>query len=202
LQDAITLTQQLAYYKEYRSKLAAVASQARAHAILSDALYAVSAGTGDFIQNYYKNASLSRRYDVDRYCDLLVGIFSGFVDELYELGARRVGVTSLPPLGCLPASIRLYRGRGRAGCVPRLNRDAETFNRKLNATVGALKKRHADLKLAIFDIYKPLRDLAEAPAAQGTHLCSSSAGPLHAVMLCQRSSRGRCGKIIITSMHV
>lgn len=87
--------------------------------------------------------------------------------ELYKLGARRIGVTSMPPLGCLPAAIRLY-GKGRSGCVPRLNRDAETFNTKLNTTVRALKKRHADLKLAIFDIYKPLRDLAEAPSAQGT----------------------------------
>lgn len=80
MQDAITLTQQLKYYKEYRSKLAAVAGRAKARAILSDALYVVSTGTGDFIQNYYHNASLSRRYDVDSYCDLLVGIFSDFAD--------------------------------------------------------------------------------------------------------------------------
>ncbi|KAJ1258029.1 hypothetical protein BS78_10G042500 [Paspalum vaginatum] len=164
--DAITLTQQLRYYKEYRSKLAAVAGRARARAILSDALYVVSTGTGDFLQNYYHNASLSRRYNVDHYCDLLVGIFSGFASELYKLGARRIGVTSMPPLGCFPASIMLY-GKGRNACVPRLNRDAETFNRKLNATVRSLKARHAGLKLAIFDIYAPLRKLAEAPAAQG-----------------------------------
>lgn len=90
------------------------------------------------------------------------------VQELYRLGARRIGVTSMPPLGCLPASIRLY-GKGGSGCVRRLNGDAETFNRKLNATVEALAKRHADLRIAIFDIYTPLRDLSEAPAAQGPY---------------------------------
>ncbi|KAL5224835.1 hypothetical protein ABZP36_011474 [Zizania latifolia] len=74
----------------------------------------------------------------------------------------------MPPLGCLPASIRLYGKGGRSGgCVARLNGDAETFNRKLNATVEALARRHADLKIAIFDIYTPLRDLSEAPATQG-----------------------------------
>ncbi|KAF7093569.1 hypothetical protein CFC21_095975 [Triticum aestivum] len=78
--DAITLSQQLKYYKEYRSKLAAVAGRRQARTILAEALYVVSTGTGDFIQNYYHNASLSARYDVDRYCDLLVGIFSGFAD--------------------------------------------------------------------------------------------------------------------------
>lgn len=80
MQDAITLTQQLEYYKDYQSKLAAVAGRAKARAILADALYVVSTGTGDFLQNYYHNASLSRRYSVDQYCDLLVGIFSGFAN--------------------------------------------------------------------------------------------------------------------------
>lgn len=72
------MTQQLRYYREYQSKLAAVAGRSKARSILSDALYVVSTGTGDFLQNYYHNASLSARYNVDRYCDLLVGIFSGF----------------------------------------------------------------------------------------------------------------------------
>jgi hypothetical protein len=78
LQDAITLTQQLKYYKEYQSKLAAVAGRAKARSILTGAMYVVSTGTGDFLQNYYHNASLSRRYNVDQYCDHLVGIFSNF----------------------------------------------------------------------------------------------------------------------------
>jgi phospholipase/lecithinase/hemolysin len=88
------------------------------------------------------------------------------MQELYKLGARRIGVTSMPPLGCLPAAIRLY-GKGRSGCVRRLNGDAETFNRKLNATVDALVKRHDGLRVAVFDIYTPLRELSERPAAQG-----------------------------------
>lgn len=90
------------------------------------------------------------------------------MQELYRLGARRIGVTTMPPLGCLPATIRLYgKGRSGSGCLPRLNGDAETFNRKLNATVGALVRRHAGLKVAVFDVYTPLRDLSERPAAQG-----------------------------------
>ncbi|OEL34351.1 GDSL esterase/lipase APG [Dichanthelium oligosanthes] len=190
--DAITLTQQLKCYREYQSKLAAVAGRDKARSILSDALYVVSTGTGDFLQNYYNNASLSRRYDVDRYCDLLVGIFSDFASELYKLGARRIGVTSMPPLGCLPASIRLY-GEGHGVCVARLNRDAETFNGKLNATVKALKGRHADLKIAIFDIYTPLRKLAEAPAEQdATGTCCRTGTAKTRVYLCNPTMAGTC----------
>uniref|UniRef100_A0A0A9EMS3 Uncharacterized protein n=1 Tax=Arundo donax TaxID=35708 RepID=A0A0A9EMS3_ARUDO len=196
--DAITLTQQLEYYKEYQSKLAAVAGRAKARSIISDALYVISTGTGDFLQNYYHNASLSARYDVDRYCDLLVGIFSNFTNELYKLGARRIGVTSMPPLGCLPASIRLY-GKGSSACVPRLNRDAETFNGRLNATVKALKKRHADLKIAIFDIYTPLRRLAEAPTKQGfseaRKTCCRTGTAKTRVYLCNPTTAGMCRNV-------
>ena len=74
------MSQQLEYYKEYQSKLAAVAGRRGARSILTDALYVLSTGTGDFLQNYYHNASLTARYDVNRYCDHLVGIFSGFTD--------------------------------------------------------------------------------------------------------------------------
>lgn len=74
------MTQQLKYYKEYQSKLAALIGQKNATAILSDALYIVSTGTGDFIQNYYHNTSLSSRYNVNSYCDLLISIFSGFAN--------------------------------------------------------------------------------------------------------------------------
>ncbi|RLN11691.1 GDSL esterase/lipase APG-like [Panicum miliaceum] len=193
--DAITLTQQLEYYKEYQSKLAAVAGRATARSILSGALYVVSTGTGDFLQNYYHNASLSRRYDVGRYCDLLVGIFSGFAEKLYKLGARRIGVTSMPPLGCFPASIRLY-GEGRGACVARLNRDAETFNGKLNATIQALKGRHADLKIAVLDIYTPLRKLAEAPVEQGfadaRGTCCQTGTAKTRVYLCNPTTAGTC----------
>uniref|UniRef100_A0A0E0DX04 GDSL esterase/lipase APG n=1 Tax=Oryza meridionalis TaxID=40149 RepID=A0A0E0DX04_9ORYZ len=186
---------QLKYYKEYQSKLAALVGQKNATAILSDALYIVSTGTGDFIQNYYHNASLSSRYDVNSYCDLLISIFSGFANELYRLGARRIGVTSLPPLGCLPATIRLY-GKGSSGCVERLNGDAETFNNKLNITVEALAKKHSDLKIAIFDIYTPLRDMSESPASQGfseaRKTCCQTGTRKTRVYLCNPATAGLC----------
>lgn len=86
---------------------------------------------------------------------------------LYGLGARRIGVTSLPPMGCLPASVTLFGG-GNTGCVERLNNDSLTFNRKLGVAADAVKRRHSDLKLVVFDIYQPLLDLVNNPTNAGT----------------------------------
>lgn len=92
-----------------------------------------------------------------------------FDQNLYNLGARRIGVTSLPPMGCLPAAITLF-GAGRNDCIVYLNNDAINFNKKLNAVSEALKKRHSDLKLVVFDIYSPLLDLIKNPQNSGTYI--------------------------------
>ncbi|CAL5046062.1 unnamed protein product [Urochloa decumbens] len=163
------------------------------HAIpLSQQLYA---GASDFVQNYYINPFLFKTQTADQFSDRLVSIFSNTVSQLYGMGARRIGVTSLPPLGCLPASITLF-GHGSGGCVERLNRDSRSFNRKMNATVDALSARYADLKIAVFDIYTPLLDLATDPQAQGfTEArcgCCGTGTVETTVLLCNPKSVGTC----------
>jgi phospholipase/lecithinase/hemolysin len=97
---------------------------------------------------------------------LVKTIFTLNPQNLYIIGARRIGVTSLPPLGCLPASITLFGG-GSNNCVERLNNDAVTFNKKVGDAAKALKNKHSDLKLVVFDIYNPLLDLIKNPANSG-----------------------------------
>ena len=88
------------------------------------------------------------------------------MQDLYGLGARKIGVTSLPPLGCIPASITIF-GHGSNKCVSRLNVDAQGFNKKLNAATNSLAKQLPNLKIAIFDIYTPLIDLVNNPSKSG-----------------------------------
>lgn len=85
---------------------------------------------------------------------------------LYGLGVRRIGVTTLPPAGCLPAAITLF-GAGSNQCVARLNKDAMSFNNKLNRTAQGLKSTLPGLKLVVFDIYHPLLDLIVSPVNNG-----------------------------------
>ncbi|WVZ82493.1 hypothetical protein U9M48_029750 [Paspalum notatum var. saurae] len=195
LYHAIPLSQQLAYFREYQSKLAAVAGSSQAHSIVTGALYIISAGASDFVQNYYINPLLYKTQTAGQFSDRLVGIFSNTVSQLYGMGARRIGVTSLPPLGCLPAAITLF-GHGSNACVSRLNSDAQSFNAKMNATVDALSRRYADLKIAVFDIYTPLYDLATNPQAQGfteaRRGCCGTGTVETTVLLCNPKSIGTC----------
>ncbi|XP_077210568.1 GDSL esterase/lipase At5g22810-like [Tasmannia lanceolata] len=194
LYHAITLTQQIEYYKEYQWKLVKIAGNSNATSIFSGAIYLLSAGSSDFVQNYYINPLLNRVYKVSQFSDILMQSFSSFVRTLYALGARRIGVTSLPPIGCLPASITLF-GQGSNNCVERLNRDAVLFNNKLNATAQGLVTRLPGLKLVVFDIYNPLHDLIKRPSDSGffeARKACCGTGTMETSLLCNARSPGTC----------
>ena len=76
-------------------------------------------------------------------------------------------MTSLPPMGCLPAAITLF-GSDSNRCVVKLNNDSVNFNKKLNTTSQSLQKSLSGLKLVILDIYQPLYDLVTKPSENGT----------------------------------
>lgn len=195
LTHAISLSQQLEYFKEYQGKLAKVAGKVKAKSILKDALYIIGAGSSDFVQNYYVNPLLNKAFTPDEYGSRLVENFSSFVKELYKLGARRIGATSLPPAGCLPATVTLF-GFHKPGCVARINNDAQAFNKKINLAATHLKKELHGLKLVVFDIYKPLYDVVQSPSkygfAEAGRGCCGTGTVETTVFLCNSKSIGTC----------
>ncbi|KAF3441755.1 hypothetical protein FNV43_RR15670 [Rhamnella rubrinervis] len=193
LYGAIPLTQQLSYYREYQSKVVNIVGKAKANAIFSGAIHVLSAGSSDFIQNYYINPILNRVYSPDQFSDILLRSYATFIQNLYEMGARRIGVTSLPPTGCLPASITLF-GAGNNQCVERLNRDAVLFNNKLNTTSQTLRNLPG-LKLVVFDIYQPLLDMITRPTDNGffeSRRACCGTGTIETSLLCNSRSIGTC----------
>ncbi|KAF5931987.1 hypothetical protein HYC85_028158 [Camellia sinensis] len=117
------------------------------------------------------------------------------LNDLYGLGARRIGVTSLPPLGCLPLASTLF-GFHQSGCVSRINTDAQGFNKKINSAVTNLQKQLPELKIAIFDIFKPLYDLVKSPSSNGfaeaSKGCCGTGTVETTSLLCNPKSIGTC----------
>ncbi|XP_050234324.1 GDSL esterase/lipase APG-like [Mercurialis annua] len=164
--NALTLPQQLQYFKEYQSKLAKVAGANRSAFIIKEGLCLLSSGTADLLVNYYVNGRLNKAYTPDQYISFLIRGFSRFVKGLYALGARRLGVSALLPIGCTPAARDLF-GSNEIGCVSRINNDALNFNKKINSTSAALKKQLPGLKIAVFDIFTSIHDLVKSPLHHG-----------------------------------
>ncbi|KAJ1691761.1 hypothetical protein LUZ63_015916 [Rhynchospora breviuscula] len=207
LYGAIPLNQQLRNFKEYQIKVKAIAGKENATELIRGSIYLLSAGSSDYVQNYYINPLINKLQTPDQFGDLLLHSFNSFIKNLYDLGARRIGVTSLPPLGCLPASITLF-GKGKNSCVTRLNSDAIGFNYKLKSAAEALKKSYPDLKLVIFDIFNPLLDIVQNPTKyeffEARKACCGT-GTIETSLLCNANSIGTCtdasGYVFWDSFH-
>ncbi|KAF3333031.1 GDSL esterase/lipase [Carex littledalei] len=182
LYGAVPLTRQLRNFEEYQARIKAIAGEENATELIRESIYLLSAGSSDYVQNYYINPLINKLKTPDQ-------------------------VTSLAPLGCLPASITLF-GKDKNDCVTRLNSDAIGFNYKLKAAAEALKKSHPDLKLVVFDIYNPLLDLVQNPSKYGffeTRKACCGTGTIETSLLCNAISIGTCsdasGYVFWDSFH-
>ncbi|KAL9225592.1 hypothetical protein vseg_001497 [Gypsophila vaccaria] len=190
----ISLSKQLEHYMEYQGKLAVIAGPKNATAIISGGIYLISAGSSDYLQNYYIDPALYKVYSAEEFADILVKEFADFVEKLYGLGARKIGVTSLPPLGCLPAAISIF-GEDNNECVEHINKDAVVFNDRLNSTAHKLQHHLSNLTIVVFDIYQPLYDIVTNPADNGfveARKACCGTGLLETSFLCNSKSEGTC----------
>lgn len=92
----------------------------------------------------------------------------GITQELYGLGARRIGVFSVPVIGCVPSQRTIGGGMHRA-CSESSNQAAKLFNTKLFSQMGALQEKYLDARLVYLDSYYPLLDMIQNPHKYGNY---------------------------------
>lgn len=168
LQNVLPLWKEVEYYKEYQTKLKAYLGETKANSIISEALYIISLGTNDFLENYYTLPSTRSKYTVDQYQDFLVGTAESFVKEIYALGARKMSFTGLPPMGCLPLerATNLVNGNGDA-CMESYNLVALHFNDKLNGLVKKMNGEMPGVTVVFSNPYAVLAQIIKKPSMFG-----------------------------------
>ncbi|KAG5546601.1 hypothetical protein RHGRI_018696 [Rhododendron griersonianum] len=164
--SVIPLWKEIEYYKEYQKQLRGYLGKEMANMVLSEALYVISIGTNDFLENYYIVPGRSSKYSIGEYQDFLVGIARDFVTELYQLGARKISLTGLPPMGCLPLE-RTTNMLFGSKCIEKYNNVALTFNEKLKGLIEKLNKELAELHLVFSNPYDILLEIIQNPHAFG-----------------------------------
>ncbi|CAI8596596.1 unnamed protein product [Vicia faba] len=113
--DVIPLWKEVEYYKEYQNRLRAKFGNKKANEIINESLYLISIGTNDFLENYYQRLERRLQFSVQEYEDFLIGLTENFLREIYDLGARKISMTGLIPMGCLPLE-RAINILGHHGC--------------------------------------------------------------------------------------
>jgi hypothetical protein len=156
----------LEYYKEYKKKLGAYLGEKKAKDTITKSLHIISLGTNDFLENYYAIPGRASQYTPSQYQNFLAGIAENFIHKLYDLGAKKISLGGLPPMGCLPLERTTNFADGNE-CVSNYNNIALEFNDKLNKLTTKLKKDLPGIKLVFSNPYDILFSVVKKPGQYG-----------------------------------
>ncbi|KAK4774067.1 hypothetical protein SAY87_029086 [Trapa incisa] len=156
--SVISLSEQLNLFKDYMRKIEAAVGRMQAKTIVRESIYIVMAVSNDISNNYYFLPIRRVTHNVNSYTDLLINNATNFYKGLYQLGARRIGVFSALPIGCVPNGRTLDGGRQRE-CSDKQNAMALLFNRKLSNKIDALNKQLHGSRIMYINAYSPAYDI-------------------------------------------
>ncbi|XP_051123944.1 GDSL esterase/lipase EXL3-like [Andrographis paniculata] len=196
LMSVTPLSSQVEQFKEYIGKLKAAVGEDTTNQILRNAMHLVVAGSDDLANTYFTIGIRRLQYDVNSYADFLVDSASIFIQDLYKLGARRIAVFSIPPIGCVPFQRTLAGGSTRR-CADSYNQAAQLVNGKMKPQLDLLTQSLAESRVVYIDVYKPFLDLIQHPSNYGFEVndkgCCGT-GNIEVTMLCNKYSR-ICGNV-------
>ncbi|KAK4340622.1 hypothetical protein RND71_039123 [Anisodus tanguticus] len=139
--DRISMNRQLLNHRVTTIRIVSLLGNniTAAKSLLNKCLYTVDMGNNDYLNNYLqpKYYPSSLLYTPEKYADVLVQQFSRQLKTLHSYGARKVAVSNIGFLGCLPEETRVF-GRNASGCVDFINNYVQLFNDKLKLQIDDL----------------------------------------------------------------
>ncbi|PKA59833.1 GDSL esterase/lipase 7 [Apostasia shenzhenica] len=135
---------------------------------LSSSIFVVNIGSNDYINNYLlpNLYSSSRDYTPEGFADLLISNFEQQLTSLYGLGARKMVLVGIGPLGCIPS--QLYQRNSIDGsCITAVNDAISLFNERLPGLRAKLNSNLPGSFFVIEEIYNTFMDMIQNPANYG-----------------------------------
>ena len=90
------------------------------------------------------------------------------LQELYDLGCRKIAVVGLPPIGCLPIQMSLrFQNPFNSKCIKDQNLDAQSYNQKLVNQLSKIQAVLPESKISYSDVYEQMNDMINNPQKYG-----------------------------------
>ncbi|PNT40693.2 hypothetical protein POPTR_004G112700v4 [Populus trichocarpa] len=114
---------------------------------LSKSIFVVCIGSNDYMSNYLKpkTSDTSKHYSPQAFAQHLLDKLSAQFRRLHSLGARKVVMYEIGPIGCIPSMTRKNKHNGK--CVEESNQLVAYFNDNL---LGMLQNLTSTLPNSIF----------------------------------------------------
>ncbi|XP_010279185.1 PREDICTED: GDSL esterase/lipase At5g45950-like [Nelumbo nucifera] len=126
--NVLSFSRQIKYFMHYKLHLGRLVGEKKAEEIIQHAIYILSMGTNDFVQNYFLEPTRPKQYSLEGYLNYLATCITNDIKTLHRLGAMQFVLVGVPPLGCMPLVKTLT---GTTGCADSYNKASFSFNSKV-----------------------------------------------------------------------
>nr|KYP72077.1 GDSL esterase/lipase At5g45960 family [Cajanus cajan] len=166
LGNVIPIPKQLEYFKAYKKRIEGVLGKQRTENHIKNAVFFISAGTNDYVINYFPVPIRRESYTTLTYGHFLLQHVKDFIQNLWREGARKIAVLGLPPIGCLPIMITFNSHNVflERGCVDKYSSVARDHNMMLQHELFFMQlnfSNPAGAKISYIDTYGPLDNMIQ-----------------------------------------
>ncbi|KAK1393868.1 GDSL esterase/lipase [Heracleum sosnowskyi] len=137
---------------------------------LSRCIFYSGMGSNDYLNNYFMPDfySTGSQYSPKAYAALLLQDYSRQLTDLYRLGARKVIVTAVGQIGCIPYQLARINGNSTTKCNEKINNAISLFNSGLKNMVDNFNNGQLPgAKFVFLDSYESSRDVVANAATYG-----------------------------------
>ncbi|KAG0473698.1 hypothetical protein HPP92_015047 [Vanilla planifolia] len=135
---------------------------------LASSMFVINIGSNDYINNYLlpNLYPSSRIYSAAAFADLLIENLASQLMSLYRLGARKMVIVGVGPLGCIPS--QLFQQNSTDGsCIDGINNAVSIFNNHLMPLMSKLNSTLSGSFFILENIYKSFLDMVQRPSSYG-----------------------------------
>ncbi|KAG0497701.1 hypothetical protein HPP92_002119 [Vanilla planifolia] len=161
----IDLQTQLKQFDKVKSSLSSELGDSEANELISNAV--LHQHRNKRLPELFGQSKTQEAFAPEEYVGLVIGNISEAIQELYEKGARKFGILSLPPLGCLP-SLRAANPKADGTCLEEASSLALAHNSAVSAVLISFQYLLEKFKYAYSSgFYAWLYDLVHDPTRFG-----------------------------------
>ncbi|TKY54249.1 GDSL esterase/lipase [Spatholobus suberectus] len=159
------------------------------------ALFSVTIGSNDFINNYLTpelTFSDQKAASPELFVTTMISKLRVQLTRLFNLGARKIVVANVGPIGCIPSQRDANPGAGDS-CVAFPNQLAQLFNTELKGLIAELNSNLEGSEFVYADVYQILEDILQNYVALGfdnpSSACCHVAGRFGGLLPCSPTSK-------------
>ncbi|PWA71971.1 SGNH hydrolase-type esterase domain-containing protein [Artemisia annua] len=191
----IPMDLQLHSFAKTKDDIISLIGKPAANKLLANALFSATMGSNDFVNNYIlpPASNHTRKLMPPKiFIGILISTYRRQLKTLYGMGARKIVVTNIPPMGCCPYLRDLYPSPDQE-CAAFPNNLAQLFNRRLRRLLIELTRKLKGSTFVYADVYNIVQDIVKNYKSHGFEVadvsCCGTFGKHSGVVPCVPNSK-------------